>query len=207
MDKNSFLKRLDERLKFLADSERKDILYDYEEHIAAAVENGEDEQAVIDKLGSPDLIARQFNATRTIKQAESNKTTGNMLRAVLATMGLGFLNLIFVLGPFFGLLGCLIGVYAVAFGFGISGLIMAAIGLYGLLGGNLDSFIQLGVSFSYNPDVFSMGILGLGVFFGALGGLVGVLSAWLTKWFYKGSIAYLKLNLRVIKGEPIGFEK
>lgn len=207
MDKNSFLKRLDERLRFLADSERKDILYDYEEHINAAIENGEDEAQVIEKLGSPELIARQFNASRSIHQAESNKTTGNMLRAVIATMGVGFFNLIFVVGPFFGLLGVLIGVYAVAFSLGLSGVLVAVVGFYGLMGGNLDLFINLGASFSYNADVFSVGMLGLGVCIGAIGGLFGILSVWLTKWFYKGTIAYLKLNMRLIKGEPIGIEK
>ncbi len=206
MDKSTFLKRLDERLRFLAESERKDILYDYEEHITAAVENGEDEAAVIEKLGSPELIARQFNATRVIRQAEDNKTTGNMFRAVLATMGVGFFNLVFVVGIFFGLVGCLIGVYAVAFALGFSGLIMAGIGAFGLLGGNMDLFIHTSVDFSYNPEVFSVGLLGLGVCIGSIGGLIGVLSAWLTKWFYKGTIAYLKLNVKVIKGEPIGIK-
>jgi uncharacterized membrane protein len=206
MDKNSFLKRLDERLRFLADSERKDILYDYEEHINAAIENGEDEKTVVEKLGSPDLIARQFNATRVIQQAESNKTTGNMLRAVLATMGVGFFNLIFVLGPFLGLVGCLIGVYGVAFGLTFSGLVTAGIGFYGLIGGNLDIFINLGTTFSYNSDVFSMGLIGTGVCIGSIGGLFGILSAWLTKWFYKGTIGYLKMNVKLIKGEPIGIK-
>lgn len=206
MDKQTFLKRLEERLRFLAEAERKDILYDYEEHINAAVENGEDENAVIEKLGSPEIIARQFNASRTIRQAEDNKTTGNMLRAVLATMGVSLFNLIFVVGIFFGLVGCLIGVYGIAFGFGFSGLVMAGVGAYGLLGGNLDLFIHVGREFSYNPEVFSVGLLGLGVCVGAIGGLLGIFSAWLTKWFYKGTIAYLKLNVKLIKGEPIGIK-
>lgn len=206
MDKKSFLKRLDDRLRFLAEAERKDILYDYEEHINAAIENGEDEAKVIEKLGSPELIARQFNATQSIKNAEQNKTTGNMLRAVVATMGLGFINLILI-GPFFGLLGCLIGFYFAAFGFAFSGLISAAIGMYGLLGGNMEQFIHLGNAVSYNADVMSMGVVGLGIFLASIGGLVAVFSIWATRWFYKGTIAYLKLNLNVLKGEPVGQRK
>jgi uncharacterized membrane protein len=206
MDKHSFLKRLDERLRFLAEAERKDILYDYEEHIDSAVENGEDEMQVIEKLGSPELIARQFNATQSIKKAEQNKTTGNMLRAVVATMGLGLINLILI-GPFFGLLGCLVGFYGAAFGITLGGLVSAAVGMYGLLGGNVEPFIHLGNSVSYNVDVFSMGIVGLGIFFTSIGGLIAVFSIWATKWFYKGTIAYLKLNLNVIKGEPVGPRK
>lgn len=206
MDKNSFLKRLDERLRFLAEAERKDIIYDYEEHINAAIENGENETEVIEKLGSPELIARQFNATQSIKNAEQNKTTGNMLRAVFATMGLGIFNL-FLIGPFFGLLGCLIGFYGAAFGITLGGLVSAAIGMYGLLGGNVEQFIHLGNAVSYNVDVFSMGIVGLGIFLTSIGGLIAVFSIWATRWFYKVTIAYLKLNLNVIKGEPVGQKK
>jgi uncharacterized membrane protein len=207
MDKNSFLKRLDDRLRFLAEAERKDILYDYEEHINAAIENGEDEAKVIEKLGSPELIARQFNATQTIKNAEQNKTTRNMLSAVAATMGLGFVNLIFVVGPFFGLLGCLIGFYGAAFGLTLGGLVSAAVGMYGLLGGNVEQFIHLGSGVSYNVDVFSMGVVGLGICLASIGGLIAVFSIWATRWFYKGTIAYLKMNLNVIKGEPVGQRK
>ncbi len=203
MDKSTFLKRLEERLRFLADSERKDILYDYEEHITVAVENGESEEEVISKLGSPELIARQYSMSKVIKNAETNHTSGNIVRAVLATAGLGLLNLIFVVGPFFGLLGVLIGIYAVAFGFVISGVALAGVGIIGLLGGDLSLFIHLGEAVSYNSDVFSIGLLGLGIFFGASGGLIGIGSAWLTKWFYIGTIQYLKLNLKVIKGEPL----
>lgn len=203
MDKSTFLKRLDERLRFLADAERKDILYDYEEHISAAMENGESEEEAISKLGSPELIARQYTVSKVIKNAETNRTSGNILRAVLASLGLGFLNLVFVVGPFFGLLGVLIGIYAVAFGFAVSGVAIAGVGLFGLFGGDLGLFLHLGQAISYNSDVFSVGLLGLGVFFGAIGGLIGIGSAWLTKWFYKGTLEYLKLNLRVIKGEPI----
>lgn len=207
MDKSTFLKRLDERLRFLADAERKDILYDYEEHISAAMENGESEVEVISKLGSPELIARQYTVSKVIKTAETNRTSGNILRAVLASLGLGFLNLVFVVGPFFGILGVLIGIYAVAFGFAVSGVAIAGVGLFGLFGGDLGLFVHLGQSISYNSDVFSVGLFGLGVFFGALGGLIGIGSAWLTKWFYKGTLEYLKLNLRVIKGEPIASKR
>lgn len=203
MDKSTFLRRLDERLRFLAEAERKDILYDYEEHILAALENGEKEEDIISKLGSPELIARQYTVSKVIKNAETNHTSGNILRAVVASLGLGFFNLIFVVGPFFGLLGVLIGIYAVAFGFAVSGLALGGVGIFGLLGGDLGQMIHLGKAVSYNADVFSVGLLGLGIFFGASGGLVGIGSAWLTKWFYKGTLEYLKLNLRLIKGENV----
>lgn len=203
MDKNSFLKLLDERLKNLTDSERKDILYDYEEHISAAVFNGEKEEDVIAKLGSPELIARQFSASKMIRQAETDRSAGNVFRAVLATLGLGFLNLVFIVGPFFALVGVLIALLASSFAMVVSGLAIVATGVFGLAGGNLDLFVHLGNNVRFNQDYFSMGLLGTGVSIGSLGGLMSIGSFWLTKWFYKLTLEYLKLNLRIIQGKPL----
>lgn len=203
MDKNSFLKLLDERLKNLTDSERKDILYDYEEHISAAVFNGEREEDVIEKLGSPELIARQFSASKMIRQAETDRSAGNVFRAVLATLGLGFLNLVFIVGPFFALVGVIIALLASSFSIVISGVAVIAVGVFGLAGGNLDLFVHLGSNVRFNQDYFSMGLVGAGVSLGSLGSLMSLGSFWLTKWFYKLTLEYLKLNLRIIQGRPL----
>lgn len=203
MDKTSFLNALGERLKYLTDNERKDILYDYEEHISAAVLNGEDEAEVIKKLGSPELIARQFSASKMIRQAEADRSAGNVFRAVLATLGLGFLNLVFIVGPFFALVGVLISLIVSSFALIMSGVAVVAVGVFGLAGGNLDLFVHLGNNVRFNQDYFSMGLLGAGVSLGSLGGLMSLGSLWLTKGFYKLTLEYLKLNLRIIKGSPI----
>lgn len=208
MDKNSFLKQLSERLRHLPENERKDILYDYEQHINEAVLNGETEDQVVGKLGSPELIARQFAASKVIREAEVNKSTGNVLRAVIATLGLGLMNLIFIVGPFFAILGCLIGFAAAGLAFVVSGVAIAGSGLFGLLGGNLNWVIHAGTSLSFHQDYFSLGLLGAGVSVGAFGGLFTMATFWLSQAFYKVTIQYLKVNMRIIQGEPLsGREK
>lgn len=200
MNKKEFMKRLEDRLRFLADEERKDILFDYEDHFSAAMENGEQEEDIVKSLGSPEIIARQYKVSRVIQQAETNKTSGNLMRAVLATMGLGFLNMVFVIGPFFGIVGVLIGFYAAAFGLGISGLAVAGAGLIGLITGTLGPFVHLPVGINFNDSYLSIVLLSFGVSLGSIGGLFGIGTFYLTKVFYNLTVKYLKFNVKLIKG-------
>lgn len=201
MDRATFLKKLEDRLRFLADSDRRDILYDYEEHIAAAVENGESEAAVIEKLGSPELIARQYHAARMIHEAERQGSPKNVMRAILATMGLGMLNLIFVLGPFVGLIGVLIGLLGSGFAIALSGVFIAGAGLLGLTGMDLHWVIHSTVPISFNQSYLSLAMIGGGISVFSGGGLLALIGVWLSEQTFKLTIRYLKFNMRLITGE------
>lgn len=201
MDRATFLKKLEDRLRFLADSDRRDILYDYEEHIAAAVENGESEASVIEKLGSPELIARQYHAARMIHEAERQGSPKNMMRAILATMGLGMLNLIFVLGPFVGLIGVLIGLLGSGFAIALSGVFIAGAGLLGLTGMDLHWVIHSTVPISFNQSYLSLAMIGGGISVFSGGGLLALIGVWLSEQTFKLTIRYLKFNMRLITGE------
>ncbi len=58
MRKREFLYRLDTALESFPTSEREEIIHYYEELIQDALDNGEDEENFIDKLGSIDKIVR-----------------------------------------------------------------------------------------------------------------------------------------------------
>ncbi len=104
MQREEFISRLEKLLRGLPEAERKDIIYDYDEHIRIAVENGLEEEKVIQSLGSPQSIAKQYRVKKYIDKAEETGSTTSVFRAILATVGLGFFNLVFILGPFYG--GC-----------------------------------------------------------------------------------------------------
>ncbi len=74
----------------MPEAERKDVLYDYQEHIQIAVENGLDEEKVIESLGTPETIAKQYRVKKYIDKAEATGSTTSVFRAILATVGLGF---------------------------------------------------------------------------------------------------------------------
>ena len=62
MSKEQFLKELSSHLRKLPDEERKDILFDYEEHFQFGIEEEKTESEIIKGLGSPKVIAKELLA-------------------------------------------------------------------------------------------------------------------------------------------------
>ncbi len=196
MQREEFLKKLEQLLRNMPEAERKDVLYDYQEHIQIAVENGLDEEKVIESLGTPETIAKQYRVKKYIDKAEATGSTTSVFRAILATVGLGFFNLIFILGPFLAVCGVLLGV-----GVSSIGVIIAGAGL--ILGGMFPQLIN-----GVNMQVVEAGMHGsitAGLLFGGvgtmcLGSLMGLGTVGLTKGFMNMTIKYLRLNIHIIRG-------
>ncbi|MEJ8545758.1 HAAS signaling domain-containing protein [Brevibacillus borstelensis] len=183
MTRREFMDELDGLLRDLPDKERLDILADYTEHFLIGVERGKSEQEIAESLGSPKALAREILAGYRIHQAQSNASISNMTRAVLATVSLGFFNLVFVLGPFVGLIGVLIGLFGTALA-----LLLAPIGLL--------------LQFGFPEDVHEQYLLlfsGLTSF--GLGGMLAIGLARLSGWLYRQFLRYLHFNVRMIRGK------
>lgn len=179
MNKEEFLKQLDASLKGLSLEERQDILQDYEEYFEIGLEKGKTEQEISEALGNPKQISKELLASYRLGQVEETTSAGNVMRAVWAVIGLGFFNIVIVLGPFIALLGVVIAGWASAIGF-----ILAPFGV--LLNLILGSF-QLFDLF------FALGLCGIGIFI-AMGMFVA------TSALIKGFIRYLKFNVSLVKG-------
>lgn len=185
MTKQQFMQELERLLERVPATERREMLYDYEEHIRSAMENGSTEEEAVASLGNPRTIAKELLATSYVQHAETSTSVGSVLRAVLAVIGLGFFNIVVVLGPFLAIAGVLIALYAVSASFIIAP-IAAAIGLtFGTA--------YLGV-FSPLVAVFML------ILMEGIGLLIAVATIAVTKVFGDLTVRYLKLNLRVIKG-------
>lgn len=146
---------------------------------------GKTEDEICRTLGQPKVIAKEIKANFHINIAKNNTSMKNMFRAIIATVSLGFFNLIFILGPFLGLVGVLIGLYGI-----VIGLLVAPIGIfidYGVPGNMIEFLFML---FS------SMVFLSLGVLFG-----IGI--TYLSKWCYKLFVRYLQFNLGIIRGKSV----
>lgn len=195
MTKNEYLKKLENALTGLPYSEIKDVLSDYEEHFEAGKSAGRTDKELVDSLGDPIAIAKQIKATAKIKKAEKNVSVANIMRAILATAGLGFVNVVFILGPFLGLVGTLIGLFGAGIGITAGG-----------IGATVGSFV---LAVAPNITHQYLGELGnypvAGIFFGIALSCFGLLflvgCSYLTKWFYTLTVNYLKFNARIITGE------
>lgn len=120
-------------------------------------------------------------ATYHIDQVENNVSTGNILRALWAVIGLGFFNLVIVLGPFIALLGIIVGGWVTSVGFIASPLLVFVNPL--IYPGTFELF-----------DLFiSMALCGAGF-------LIGIGMYFVTKVILNGFIRYLKFNINLVKG-------
>ncbi|ERI91722.1 hypothetical protein HMPREF1982_02765 [Clostridiales bacterium oral taxon 876 str. F0540] len=204
MNKDDFLKNLNSSLSNFTEEERKDILYDYEEHFRLGIENGKTEEALIAELGEPENIAKQYKTNFdfeniTDEQADENLNEShknNKVSAedvsisVIAAIGLLLFNLIFILGPYLGLLGALIGLFAGAVGAFLGGVALT-------FGTMLLPFTNNFFGISYDVSPSAAFLFGVGTI--AFGALFFIGDCYIAKYFFKGTSKYLNWNMRIIK--------
>lgn len=181
MTKEQFIKQLNSALYKLPKSERQDILQDYEEHFGIGIEEGKTEEQIASSLGSPNQIAKELLASYHLEKAEAATTAGNIFRAVWAAVGLGFFNLVIVLGPFIALIGVIMSGWITGAVFTLTPLLVLA-----------NTVINPGTTELYDL-FFSLALCGLGLFM-----LIGMF--FVTKGVNKGFIRYLKFNVSLVKG-------
>jgi uncharacterized membrane protein len=189
MNKQTFLTALRNSLSGLSNEDIEDILYDYEEHFRIGMEQGKSEDDIAETLGDVKSIARQYKADCLIKKAEENASAGNVIRAVVAAGLLGFFNLVVVLGPFLGLVSALLSLFVVAGCLIVVGpVLIACVALAPFY-----DQISLG---GINPAFIIFASIGVT----CLGLLSTIGLSYLTKYFYIGTVKYLKWNVEFVKG-------
>lgn len=181
MNKEQFLETLNASLKPLSSSERADILRDFEEHFNVGNAEGKSESEISAGLGSPYKIAKELLVTYHIEQDEYAATEDNPLRLILATVGMGFFNLIIVLGPLMALIGIFFAGWVVGITF-IGSPVLVFLG----------SMIYFG-SFEFFDLFVSLALAGFGIFI-----IMGMY--YLTLLFIRLLIRYVKFNINFVKG-------
>ncbi|MDW7651893.1 MAG: DUF1700 domain-containing protein [Bacillota bacterium] len=193
MNRQEFIDTLNRLLNQLSAADRDEIIYDYQEHFRIGLEEGKSEEQIAASLGDPKVIAKQFHVDYLVKRAEEDTSVTNTFKAVLATLGLGFFNLVVVLGPFLGLAGAILGLFVAS-----GAIIIAGIAVFGaaIFGPVLPLSFNAGYAMTFNPAAMlflSVGLVCLGLLF-----LIG--NVYLAKYFFIGTVQYLKFNMKIIKG-------
>lgn len=171
--------------------ERSDIIYDYEEHFSIGLQSGKSEDEICRELGDPDNIAKQYKINSTIERASSVPSAGNIFRAVLASIGLGLMNLIFVLGPFLGVAAILFALWVTSCSIIFAGIITTfSIVLSAIFPG----FVSLS---GFIPPI---AVILFGIGLTALGLLLFMGSSNIYKLFFRCTVKYLKMNINIITG-------
>lgn len=202
MNKKEYLDQLSKLLRTLPKEDREDIISDYQEHFAIGLEKGRTEEEISKALGNPKNVAKQIKADNLVKKAQDKPSIGSIIGAILATMGLGLFNLIFVAIPVLVVAVIILILF-------VAGIIIIFTGVYWVLLPFLHLIIpQLAIPTFINSGNEILNILvvvlsGIGLTAGGI--ILVVLMAYITKWFYELMIKYLKLNLRIIKGRERDF--
>jgi uncharacterized membrane protein len=200
MNRETFLIQFKRSLSALPESEKRDILYDYEEHFRIGLEHGKSEEQIAASLGNPRVLGRSYRIDALLgREVEGPEAAGGaeraqgragrVLRALFASISLGLFNALFVVGPFAGAVGVLVALWATAAALALAG---AAI-LVGLV---VLPFLSISSGLGAAEVVFAL-LSGAGV--GALGVLAGVGMLKLTRLFWVGIERYVRFNLRIIR--------
>ncbi|MCX6344133.1 MAG: DUF1700 domain-containing protein [Armatimonadetes bacterium] len=192
MNREQFLSQLRLNLGNMPDADKQDILFDYEEHFRIGLTDGKSEEQIAESLGNPRVIGNSYriDAMLSLPKEGGDITAASVSRAVFASISLTFFNIIFVLGPFFGLLGVLFGMWATAVSLTLAGVGLAVSPIW-----------PGAIQFIANPLLNGAFVLFSGIGIAALGVLASIGMSVLTKWFFIGVAVYVKFNARIIRGE------
>lgn len=190
MNKKDFINKLSSYLSGVPAEERQDVINDFEDHFKEGVAEGRTEEEIAESLGDPKALANQFKANILANTAEKTTSAVNITRAVLATLGLGFFNLVFILGPFIGIVAILFSLFASAIAVIATGIAVFFASIFGPL---VPQYIAIMV----NPAVSIFASIGVALF----GILFFVGDIYVAKWVYRLFVRYIKFNVRIITGK------
>lgn len=181
MTRAEFITRLRRGLAGLPVTTIADIVADHEAHFADGQAAGRTEAEVAAALGDPGRLAREMRAEAGLKQWEEKKNPSNALAAVIALLGLGAIDIIFLLPLLMGVLGALFGVLVAVVAIFVSGgFVFAAGPLTAPPGGPLAALLA------------GIGLMGLATCLGALLTLV-------TVGVFNAVVWYARLHYRLLK--------
>lgn len=209
MTRFEYLEALDRLLNSLPYSERREIMYDYEEHFNEGLKEGKTEEEIILELGPPDKIAIQYitalvpvqpevknspNEKKPANQAPKRpvRKKGNGIGEIVALSIIMVLFNCFFIGFYLGYWGILIAFVAVGAVFVIIGFVLL-----------LSTVVAAPVAFLTIPTVlFQYPILMLvgSVIFISIGGLMLIGMFYIIKYTCILSSRYIKWNIQLVRG-------
>mgnify|MGYP006276128169 CR=1 FL=1 len=94
VNKEQYLKELNQHLLGIPDAELQDIMYDFQEYFNVGIQEGRSEEDIANSLGDPSTLAKQLRTEYMVKLAKSSPTLQNIFNASLNTMGIDFFKTI-----------------------------------------------------------------------------------------------------------------
>jgi len=128
MTREAFIARLRSGLRDMPPNASADIIADYDAHFAEGAAKGRSEAEIAAALGDPDRLARELRAEAGVKQWEARRSPEAAAVAVFAVLGLGAVDIVFLLPILIGVISALFGLMVAAIGVFVAGGVVFAVG-------------------------------------------------------------------------------
>ena len=171
MNKEQYLSKLK---KMLPEYESQDIINDFEEHFRTGMENGKTEEEIIQSLGNPVEIAKEYGYT------EDRISKMSVGARVIALIGLIFFDLLIGISIIASLFSVWVSLWATVLALVVAG-IASLVGMF------------------FTP-LWYLALCG-GLASLALSVLLGIGMLYVSKYAFKALVWYGKLHIRVASGE------
>lgn len=181
MTRAEFMARLRRGLSALSLNAQTEITADYEAHFTDAAAAGRSEEEAAAALGDPDRLARELRAEYGLKAWEDKKSPRNATGAILALLGLGAIDILFLAPILFSIISVFFSIaMVVIMGFVMGGVVMIGGPIVGYSGG-------AGIAV-----LAGLGLVGAATCIGALTIMAGVGLVNFLVW-------YARLHFRLLK--------
>ena len=153
------------------------------------MENEKTEEEISESLGNPKVLGKSFKIETLLGEDKERSRAVSVLRAALTSLSLGFISVVFILGPFVALISVFASLWAVAGALALSG--VGAIFLLILQPLFPEIIVYGGQNIAF--VIFSsIGISALGFL-----GILGMIR--LSKYVFLVIEKYIKFNVRIVK--------
>ncbi|BBK27742.1 DUF1700 domain-containing protein [Staphylococcus arlettae] len=185
MDKITFLNELEQELERLPRQERDKIMFEYESYFFDLEKNGKNEYQIMGELESPKVIGKEIKAKNAISYAEYKTNAKTIIRAIIASLGMGIFSLLLILIPMVFIACIMFVLLLVSFMLFISPLLLIVHGV-----------INHNISLAISNYLFAFSYSGLGI-------VLFVLILKLAELVYRAILKYLRWNIKTIKGSAV----
>jgi len=181
MTRLEFMTKLKAGLSGLPLTTIADVVADYDAHFTEGLAAGRNEADLAAALGDPGRLARELRAEAGLKAWQETRSPSTAATAVFAVLGLGAIDIIFLLPILMGVAGTLFGLF-------VAVIVCLVVGAGLLVSG----------PFYHGPGgIVGMMFAGLGMMAGSAS--VGALLTLVTIWLMNGLVWYGRLHYRLLK--------
>ncbi len=175
MTRDEFLKRLKRGLAGAPASTIDEIMEDYDAHFAAGAEAGRTDAEIAEALGDPKRLARELKLEAGIRRWKEQRNPSTAVAAIIAFLGLGALDILFLLPILLGAIATVFALYVAMLALFVAGGAVLVVGPFSSFPGGAIAALLCGVgmlslttAFTALLTIVTIGLINLLMWYGRL---------------------------------------